>query len=223
MEESEIFRFSEEHAKEAQLRGMTATALSARLSDIAQALPSVVSAENGRREAISVLSVLEREIARFLTENRGTTDVFGHLRNNSGFYEKYCDLQTVLREGIGRLENLSPQKSDGKTFDGYTEWALLRLSQGVHPDPDITAEAGALLGRLREIRDRQTQENGRAERLRDCLRVLMRETVPAYCERSMLLSDMRNGGKAMQAGPLLDLVGELNTAIGGVKRTIERI
>lgn len=223
MEESDIFRFPEESAREERLRGMTAQELSAAMFRLAKNLPSVTDMTEEKRQAVAVLTVLERETARFLASECGKTDVFGHLRNSDGFYADFCEMQSVVREGIGRLEEIQPMKANCRPVDRYTEWAVTRLAQGLHPDPAVTEAASALSARIRQIQAGQAHENERAARLRECLRVFLRETVPAYCERSLTLSDAANGGKLPRAGQLSALVGELKTAISETVRAIEAI
>lgn len=223
MEESDIFRFPEESAREERLRGMTAQELSAAMFRLAKNLPSVTDMTEEKRQAVAVLTVLERETARFLASECGKTDVFGHLRNSDGFYADFCEMQSVVREGIGRLEEIQPMEANCRPVDRYTEWAVTRLAQGLHPDPAVTEAASALSARIRQIQAEQAHENERAARLRECLRVFLRETVPAYCERSLTLSDAANGGKLPRAGQLSALVGELKTAISETVRAIEAI
>lgn len=223
MEESDIFRFPEESAREERLRGMTAQELSAAMFRLAKNLPSVTDMTDEKRQAVAVLAVLERETARFLASERGKTDVFGHLRNSDGFYADFCEMQSVVREGIGRLEAIQPMEANCRPVDRYTEWAVTRLAQGVHPDPAVTEAANALSAQIRQIQAEQAHESERAARLWECLRVFLRETVPAYCERSLTLSDAANGGKALRAGQLSALVGELKTAIAETVRAIEAI
>ncbi|HBF15500.1 MAG TPA: hypothetical protein DDW30_07455 [Clostridiales bacterium] len=225
MEESDILRFPEEREREERLRGMTAEALCSALSRLEASLPTApdTAAEDERRQAVKILSVLERETARFLAAERGKTDVFGHLRDAGGFYADYCEMQAALQEGTQRLAELFHREPNGQAVDRYTEWAVLRLSQGLHEDPAVTDAARALLGRLREVQNRQAKEAERTAQLRACLRTFLRETIPAYCERALPLSDARNGGKAPQAGQLLALVGELNDAIVRTRRALESV
>lgn len=219
MEESEIFRFPEEAEREERLRGMA----EAELSRIAAKLPNRSDVRDEKREAVAILTVLEREIARFLASERGKTDVFGNLRNSDGFYADFCRMQSVLHEGVGRLEAIQPQKADPIPIDRYDEWAVTRLAEGLHPDASVTEAADALLQKIRRIQARSKQTNERTLQLRERLRVFLRETVPAYCGRSLQLSDAANGGKALRAGQLSALVGELKTAISETIRAIEAI
>ena len=223
MEESEIFRFPEEREGEDRLRGMTAEELLAALSRLEKTIPTAPDPTTGdkRRQAVKILTVLEQETARFLTAERGKTDVFGHLRDVNGFYADYCGMQAVVQEGNERLASLCARENGGQAVDRYTEWAILRLSQGLHGDPAVTDAARALAVRLRETQDRQAKETERTARLQACLRTFLWETIPAYCERALPLSDARNGGKAPQTGQLLALVGELNDAIARTRRALE--
>ncbi len=225
MEKSEIFRFPEEREGEERLRGMTAEELLAALSRLEKTLPTAPDPTTGdkRRQAVKILTVLEQETARFLTAERGKTDVFGHLRDVNGFYADYCGMQAVVQEGAERLENLCAREVGGQAVDRYTEWAILRLSQGLHADPAVTDAARALAVRLREAQDRQAKETERTTRLQACLRTFLRKTIPAYCERALPLSDARNDGKAPQAGQLLALVGELNDAIARTRQALESL
>lgn len=225
MEESDIFRFPEEREGEERLRGMTAEELISALSRLEKTLPTAPDPTAGdkRRQAVNILTVLEQETARFLAAERGKTDVFGHLRDANGFYADYCGMQAVVQDGAERLESLCARKDGRHTVDRYTEWAILRLSQGLHGDSTVTDAARALSVRLREAQDRQAGETERITRLQAYLRALVRETIPVYCERALPLSDARNGGKAPQAGQLLALVGELRDAIVRTKRALESV
>ena len=225
MEESDIFRFPEEREGEERLRGMTAEELISALSRLEKTLPTAPDPTAGdkRRQAANILTVLEQETARFLAEERGKTDVFGHLRDAKGFYADYCGMQATVQEGAERLENLCAREVGRQIVDRYTEWAILRLSQGLHGDPAVADAARALLGQLREVQNRQAKETERITRLQAYLRAFVRETIPTYCERALPLSDARNGGKAPQAGQLLALVGELNDAIVRARRALESV
>lgn len=225
MEESDIFRFPEEREGEERLRGMTAEELISALSRLEKTLPTAPDPTAGdkRRQAVNILTVLEQETARFLEAERGKTDVFGHLRDANGFYADYCGMQATVQEGAERLESLCTRKVDRQAVAPYTEWAILRLSQGLHDDPAVADAARALLGQLREVQNRQAKETERITRLQAYLRAFVRETIPAYCERALPLSDARNGGKAPQAGQLLALVGELNDTIVRARRALESV
>lgn len=218
---SEIFRFPEENEREKHLRNLTSTEAFCALENIAAGLPEIIGSDKERRQARGVLSVLDSEIGRFLDGQNRRGDVFGHLRDESGFYADFCAMQEVIREGVRRLETIRFPDAGRCPCDRYAEWAVIRLSQGVHPDPVVAVQAAELAERIRSVQAAQVQETDRTTRLRDVLRRFLRETVPSYCARSLSLSDAANGGRSMQAGQLLRLVGELKTAVGQIFRTIE--
>lgn len=217
---SEMFRFPEESEREEQLRNMTTADALGVLASIAADLPEVAGADAEQEQAIAILSVLNSEIGRFLSGQSSRTDVFGRLQDESGFYKTFSSLQVVIREGVRRLETIRFPVAGRLPDDRYAEWVVIRLSQGVHPDQAVRVQAAELAERIRSDRAEQERNADRMIRLRDTLRCFLRETVPSYCARSLLLSDAANGGKSVQAGQLLGLVGELRTAVGQVLRTI---
>lgn len=218
---SEIFRFPEENEREKHLRNLTSAEVLGALGRIAADLPEIAGSDEERRQARAILSVLDSEIGRFLAGQNHRVDVFGHLRDERGFYADFCAMQEVIREGVRRLETIRFPDAGGSPCDRYAEWAVIRLSQGVHSDPVVAVRAAELAERIRSVQAIQTQETERTARLREILRRFLWETVPSYCARSLSLSDAANGGKSVQAGQLLGLVGELKTAVGQVLRTIE--
>lgn len=217
---SELFRFPEEAELEQRLAGLSKAEICDLLARWHREIPPVCPAEPARAEAIRELERLEHTVSCFLKTAHGQTDVFGAAKHPAQLYAEYCAFQLRLQQSVSCLRGGLPAHALPYTLPPDRVWILQRLISGADHDPELQEAAQRVLQAAAKQRAAQAAEDASQQRLEEYVKRLLEQTVPAYCDRALVLSDARGNGEKLQAGALLALTAELGEAVRAVLQGI---